>query len=201
MTGRASAAAAATLAALLLLPAAEARAAKDLVVAEDLVTVSPPDENGEVSVTAPPGTVSVLPTASATFTVENASAKPRPQSTQGMVGRDGGFKTSLPGASGHKLRIAVAASTGKTRKFKKKVPAGPMPSLLSAQAGRRGLFSQSRDVGRGGEAPGPPPRRWAPPAEPTPEITINYRSGPRKPSSSPLDPDAELRRSGVLPPD
>ena len=179
----------ASLAALALcgtLCATSARGAKDFSVAEELIVVTPPDASGVVTVSGAPLTVRVGPNASATFTIENSSAKPKSPPGQGVVGPDGSFSARIPGAPGDKIKIAISSLAGGSRKVKKKVPMGP---VRAAQPSKRSTISQSS------------PRAWLRPAEPTPEITINYRSSSSQPASSPLDPADEVRQSGVLPPE
>lgn len=182
----------------LVLCARTAHGAKDFSVDEDLIAVSPPDATGVVTISGPPGTVRLGPNATATFTLENRSLKPRIQPRQGVVGPDGSFSAQIPGTTGHKVRITIASLSGKSKKVTKRVPPGPVAAV---QTDKAGLFSQSAPQPGGSAFSQPSPRRWLRPAEPTPEITINYRTGSSKPSLSPLDPDAEVRRSGVLPPE
>jgi len=168
----------------LALCATAAHGAKDFSVAEELIAVSPPDASGVVTVSGAPLTVHVGPNASATFTIENSSAKPKSQPGQGVVGPDGSFSARIPGAPGDKIKIVISSLAGGSKKVKKKVPMGP---VQAAPPSKKSTFSQSS------------PRAWLRPAEPTPEITINYRNSSSQPASSPLDPADEVRQSGVLP--
>jgi hypothetical protein len=159
---------------------------KDFAVAEQLIVVSPQDENGLVVVSGPKGTVRVGPAATAEFTIENRSLKPRRPPAKGVVGGDGSFSARIPGMAGDKIKLRISSLAGGGRGMTFRVPQKPI------QAGRldkSSLFSQS------------PPRAWLRPAEPTPEIKIQYRDSSSKPAASPLDPDREVRQSGVLPPD
>jgi hypothetical protein len=159
---------------------------KDFSVAEELIVITPPDANGNVTVSGAPLAVRVGPNDTATFTLENSSLKPKIPPRQGVVGPDGSFSAQIPGIPGHKIKITIGSLSGASKKVKKKVPMGPSqgppPSKKSA-------FSQSS------------PRSWLRPAEPTPEITINYRDRSSQPAASPLDPTDEVRQSGVLPPE
>lgn len=161
-------------------------AAKDFSVVESLIAISPPDASGRVTVSGPPRTVFVGPHTTATFTIENKSAKPKQAPGQGLVGPDGSFSACIPGAPGDKIKLKISPMTGRGKSVTLRVPPGAAPLSTPSKAS---LFSQSAY------------RPWVRPAVPTPEITINYRDKSSQPASSPLDPDAEVRGSGVLPPD
>jgi hypothetical protein len=180
----------AVLAACISLCAPPAHAAKDFSVAESRIGITPPDAAGIVTVSGPPGTVFFGRNPAPTFTIENKSARPKRPPGQGIVGPDGSFSAMIPGATGDKIKLKISLITGKSKSVTLKVPPGTAPSASPpAAAPRTDVISQS------------PYRPWVRPAEPTPEITINYRDASPQPASSPLDPDAEVRTSGVLPPD
>jgi hypothetical protein len=154
-------------------------------VAEALIAVTPPDARGVVTVSGPPGTVRVGPNATASFTIENKDLKPKQPPGQGVVGPDGAFSAQVPGIPGDKIRLRISSLAGGGKKVTLEVPPRP---VRASPPDKSALFSQSS------------PRAWLRPAEPTPEIMINYRDSSSKPASSPLNPDEEVRQSGVLPP-
>ncbi|HOE27424.1 MAG: hypothetical protein IT574_02085 [Candidatus Aureabacteria bacterium] len=173
-----------------LVCACAAHAAKDFSVAESRIGITPPDAAGIVTLSGPPGTVFFGRNPAATFTIENKSARPKRPPGQGIVGPDGGFSARIAGATGDKIKLKISLITGKNKSVTLKVPPGMAPSASSpVVAPRTDVISQS------------PYRPWVRPAEPTPEITINYRDAPSRPSPAPVDPDAEIRTSGVLPPE
>lgn len=177
--------------------ATAAHGAKDFSVEKDMIVASAPDANGNVTVSGPPGTVRVGANAPAEVTLENTTLKPKIPPRKGVVGPDGSFSVQIPGAPDHKIKIVISSPTGGSKKTSKRVPLGP---VVRVPPDKSGFFSQSAAPPKGGAFSQPSPRRWLRPAEPTPEITINYRDSSSRPSSSPLDPDEEVRQSGVLPP-
>jgi hypothetical protein len=161
--------------------------AKDLAVFEDRINPSPPDGQGYSTVSAPAGSVIVSPDAIGTFNVENSGNK---EKISGKVNPDGSFSGRIRAGAGDKLKITIMTSTDNKKRIKKKVP----PQLFSSPSPRT---KDTPAYARTESLPQFP--------DPTPEIIIRYKGAPGKGASGatgpPMNPDAEVSDSGVLPPD
>ena len=161
--------------------------AKDLAVLEDRISCSPSDASGIVTISGVPGSVLVSPNAIGTFSIENAGSGAK---ISGTVNPDGSFLGRIRAGAEDKLKITIMTSTDAKRKIKKKVPQSSVPPSTQVSA--------------------MPPRAQSEPAlqlpDPTPEIVIRYKGASSGKSSAagagrPLDPEAEVLESGVLPPE
>lgn len=165
--------------------------AKDLAVLEDRISSSPPDEGGIVTISGDPGSVLVSPNAIGTFSIENPGSG---EKISGTVNPDGSFLGRIRGGAGDKLKITLMTSTDARKKIKKKVPQSSAPPLSAPPSTR------ARAVYSGGQRT--EPARQFP--DPTPEIVIRYKGAPGKNpavrAGRPIDPEAEVLESGVLPP-
>jgi len=155
--------------------------AKDLQVIKDLVRVSAPGKDGFVAITGAAKTVTVNPNMIARYTVENTKTK---EQVQGVVNRDGSFATRIKAVPGNKIKATFVCSSGKKEKVSRKVPqftAHILPEGASSNAVRE--FQ--------GETAGSPR-----------DIVIRYSEVcSADGAGKPLDPDEEVKQSGVLPPD
>jgi len=161
--------------------------AKDLAVFEDRISSSPPDAEGLSTISGPPGSVIVSPNVIGTFSVENTGNK---EKISGKVNPDGSFSGRIRARASDKLKITIMTSTDNKKKIKKKVP----PQLSRPPSPRtQDIPAQARTE---------PLSRFP---DPTPEIIIRYKGVPGKGASEatgrPVDPDAEVSESAVLPPD
>ncbi len=146
--------------------------AGDIFVNERLISVSPPDEKGVVTVVGSPGAVQC--DGLAVLVVENDDTD---QKIKGTVRDNGGFSAKIRASSEDKLKIKFVSALGDKERVKIKVPMRP----VKAAAGS--LSPSSRRI-----------------PEPTPEIVIRYRKQPIKRVKA-VDPELEVRQSGVLPPE
>ncbi|MEJ2744761.1 MAG: hypothetical protein P8123_03605 [bacterium] len=160
--------------------------AKDLVVIEDRINLSAPDAKGVATISAPAGSVMISPHAVGTFSIENSGNKER---ISGMVNTNGSFLGKIRASVGDKIKIIIMTSTDEKKKIKKKVPP-PLPAPSSAKAKAATVRAQK------GSALNVP--------DPTPEIIIRYKEAPGRGSTvragRPIDVEAEVLESGVLPP-
>jgi hypothetical protein len=148
--------------------------AKDLEVFKDRIGLSAPDAQGIATISGPAGSVIISPNAIGTFSIENARSKER---ISGTVNPDGSFLGKIRAGVGDKIKITIMTSTDEKKKIKKKVP--PPPADPSSK-----------------------PALHVP--DPTPEIIIRYKEAPGKSTAvrggRPIDIEAEVLESGVLPP-
>lgn len=159
--------------------------AKDLAVFEDQINPSPPDGQGYSTISGPPGSVIVSPNVIGTFNIENTGNK---EKISGKVNTDGSLSGRIRASGGDKLKVTIMTSTDNKKKIKKKVP----PQLFSPHS------PPAQDIpayGRTEPLPQFP--------DPTPEVIIRYKGAPGKGIAGaigrPVNPDAEVSESGVLP--
>lgn len=159
---------------------------KELAVFEDRINPSPPDGQGYSTIAGAPGSVIVSPHVIGTFTIENTGNK---EKISGKVDPDGSFAGRIRAGVGDKLKITIMTSADKKR-IKKKVP----PRSFSSPSPR------PQDIPSYGQTE-PLPQF----PDPTPEVIIRYKGVPGKGIAGvigrPVNPDAEVSESGVLPPD